>query len=96
MRLVPRSDGPGRVPACEIMLLTPTIKKCIAKSESGQLASLIQEGAIFGMCSFNQSLTAWLKKSVISRESALAYASNPEELALQLKNIMPGGGAHAR
>jgi len=96
MRLVPRSDKPGRVPACEIMLSTPTIKKCIAEGNTGQLASLIEEGAIFGMRSFNQSLTTLLKNSVISKESALAYASNLEELILRLKNIMPGGGDRAR
>jgi twitching motility protein PilT len=94
MRLVPRSDKPGRVPACEIMVATPTIKKYIAEGKNSQLISLIENGKIFGMCSFNQSLAQWLKDSVISKESALNYASNPDELALKLKDILPGSGNH--
>jgi twitching motility protein PilT len=92
MRLVPRSDGPGRVPACEIMLLTPTIKKYISEGKINQLVPLIEDNRALGMCSFNQSLAEWLKKSVISRESAMAYASNPDELTLKLRNILPGSG----
>jgi twitching motility protein PilT len=92
LRLVPRADKPGRVPACEIMVATPTIKKYIAESKTNQLMPLIEEGKLFGMRSFNQSLTMWLKDAVISMESALNYASNPDELALQLKDILPGSG----
>jgi twitching motility protein PilT len=94
MRLVPRSDGPGRVPACEIMVSTPTIKKYIAEGKTSQLNPMIEEGELFGMCSFNQSLTKWLKESVIDRQTALEYASNADELALQLKDILSGGGGN--
>jgi twitching motility protein PilT len=94
MRLVQRSDGPGRVPVCEIVSSTPTVKKHIAEGKTSQLTTLIEEGELFGMCSFNQSLTKWLKASVIDKETALSNASNPDELALRLKNILPGGGSH--
>ena len=94
MRLVPRSDKPGRVPACEIMVSTPTIKKYIAEGKTNQLMPLIEEGKLFGMCSFNQSLAGWLKEAVISKETALNYASNPDELALKLKDILSGSGNH--
>lgn len=94
LRLVPRADNTGRVPACEIMVSTPTIKKYIAEGKTNQLMPLIEEGKLFGMRSFNQSLAMWLKDSVISRESALSYASNPDELDLQLKDILHGGGNH--
>jgi twitching motility protein PilT len=94
LRLVPRSDKPGRVPACEIMASTPTIKKYIAEGKTNQLMPLLEEGELFGMSSFNQSLLKWLKESVISKESALNYASNPDELSLKLKDILPGSGNH--
>ncbi len=92
MRLVPRSDKPGRVPACEVMLATPTIKKYIMEGKSNQLLPLIEEGKLYGMQSFNQALIEWLNKSIISKESALNYASNPDELALKLKDILSGNG----
>jgi len=94
MRLVPRSDKPGRVPACEVMLSTPTIKKYIMEGKSNQLLSVIEEGKLFGMRSFNQAIIEWLNKSIIDQESALNYASNPDELALKLKDILSGGGNH--
>jgi twitching motility protein PilT len=92
MRLVPRSDKPGRVPACEIMVSTPTIKKYIAEGKTNRFMPLIEEGKLFGMCSFNQALAGWFKKAVISKETALNYASNPDELTLQLKDILSGKG----
>ena len=95
MRLVPRSDEPGRVPACEIMVSTPTIKKYIAEGKTNQLMPLIEEGKLFGMRSFNQSLAGWLKSAVINKETALNYASNPDELALKLKDILSGNGNRA-
>lgn len=95
MRLVPRSDKPGRVPACEIMLSTPTVKKLIAEGKTTQLISIIEDGKLFGMQSFNQSLTDWLDKSVITKELALEYASNPDELSLRFKEILPGGNNNA-
>ena len=89
MRLIPRSDKPGRVPACEVMISTPTIRKLIAEGKTNQLITVIEEGALFGMQSFNQALAELLKKSVISKGVALSYASNPDELALRLKEILP-------
>jgi len=92
MRLVPRSDKPGRIPVCEIMLSAPTVRKLITEGKSDKLVAAIEEGRLFGMQSFNQALTDWMNKSVISKESALHYASNPDELALQMKDILPGSG----
>ncbi len=91
MRLVPRSDKLGMVPACEVLLATPTIKKYIMDGKTDKLLSLIEEGRLFGMRSFNQALLEWLSKTVISKESALSYASNADELALKLKDILSGG-----
>ena len=92
LRLVPRIDKPGRVPVCEIMLSTPTIRKFIVEGKTDKLISVIEDGGLFGMQSFNQALVHWLNESVISRETALNYASNPDELALRLNEILPGRG----
>jgi len=92
MRLIPRSDKPGRIPACEVMLATPTVRKLIMEGKTNQLSTAIESGEHYGMQSFNQSLRKWLKDSVITKESALAFASNADELELQLKEILPGGG----
>jgi twitching motility protein PilT len=92
MRLVPRSDVQGRVPACEVMLATPTVRKLITEGKTNQIINAIEDGKLFGMQSFNQSLADWLHKGVISKETALSFASNPDELNLQLKELLSGRG----
>ena len=94
MRLIPRADKKGRVPACEVMLATPTVKKFISENKTEELVSIIEEGELFGMQTFNQALAKWLDKSIIDKENALLFASNADELDLKLKDILPGSGNH--
>lgn len=92
MRLVPRADKPGMVPACEIMLATPTVRKMILEGKTEKIAAAIEDGQLFGMQSFNQSILKWLEDGIITKEAAMLNASNPDELDLRLKRILPGGG----
>jgi twitching motility protein PilT len=96
LRLIPRIDKPGRVPACEIMLPTPTIKKFIMEGKPNQLISAIEDGAIFKMQSFNQDVMNWYKKGVIDKETALEYSGNPDELKLKFAEIFSGKDTHDR
>ncbi|MFH0731542.1 MAG: PilT/PilU family type 4a pilus ATPase [Candidatus Omnitrophota bacterium] len=96
MRLIPRCDKPGRVPACEIMLPSPTVKKMIHEGRINEIIDAIQDGAIFRMQSFNQALIDWVKKGVVSKESALENASNPDELRLEFADIFSGKKTHEK
>ncbi len=87
LRLLPRQDEDGRVPAYEVMLLTPTIGRLIRERKIGEIPHFIEEGDIFGMCSFNQSLARLVQEGKVSREVALSYADNKDELSLMLKGI---------
>jgi twitching motility protein PilT len=58
IRLIPRKDGQGRVPACEVMLSTPTIRGLIHEGDTLQIPHFIQEGKVFGMQGFNQAIFA--------------------------------------
>jgi twitching motility protein PilT len=57
-RLVPRSDGLGRVPAVEVMVSTGYIRDCIVNPDKTRLLrGAIAEGASeYGMQTFDQSL----------------------------------------
>ncbi|UCH12253.1 MAG: PilT/PilU family type 4a pilus ATPase [Candidatus Omnitrophota bacterium] len=96
MRLIPRCDKPGRVPACEIMLPSPTVRKLIVEGRTNQLINAIEDSAIFKMQSFNQAVMDWYKKGVIDKETALANAGNPDELKLKFADILSGKGTHER
>ena len=89
LRLVPRKDERGRVPASEILANTAAVSEHI-RDLTKQLAipELIAEGSIqYGMQSFDQSLYTWYERGVISYESALFYATNPSEFALKVSGV---------
>ncbi len=89
LRLVPRADKPGRVPAAEILMNTAAVRENIRDmSKSLNIPDLIAEGTVqYGMQSFDQSLMNWYKKGVISYENALYYATNPSEFALRIQGV---------
>lgn len=87
LRLVPKKVGGGRIPACEVMLLTPTISKLIREGNIEQIPSFIEDGQIFGMQTFNQSLLKLCRENKIIEEEAKNYTDNREEFELVLKGI---------
>ncbi|MEO8192513.1 MAG: type IV pilus twitching motility protein PilT [Gemmatimonadales bacterium] len=89
LRLVPRADKPGRVPAAEILINTAAVRDNIRDmAKSLNIPELIAEGTVqYGMQSFDQSLMNWYKKGVVSYESALYYATNPSEFALRIQGV---------
>ncbi len=89
LRLVPRTDKPGRVPAAEILINTAAVRDNIRDmAKSLNIPELIAEGTVqYGMQNFDQSLMNWYKKGVISYENALYYATNPSEFALRIQGV---------
>jgi twitching motility protein PilT len=89
-RLIPRSDGQGRVPAVEVMINTPTIKEYILTSEkTPMIHSAVADGFTqYHMQTFDQSVLGLLRDGLITEEEALKNCNNPNELALKLKGIM--------
>jgi twitching motility protein PilT len=89
LRLVPRSDKPGRVPACEVLVNTEAVRDQIRDmSSSLNIPELIKEGSVaYGMQTFDQSLMDWHSKGVISYENAIFNATNPAEFALRIQGV---------
>jgi twitching motility protein PilT len=89
LRLVPRADKPGRVPAAEVLINTAAVRDQIRDMEKAlNIPDLIKEGAVqYGMQSFDQSLMQWYSQGVISYESAMFYASSPAEFALRVQGV---------
>jgi twitching motility protein PilT len=89
MRLIPRADGMGRVPACEVMLCTPTVQEYIIHPDKTLLIrQAIQEGHIqYGMQTFDQALMKLYKEGLITYEEALTNSTSPDEFSLRVKGI---------
>ena len=89
LRLVPRADKPGRIPASEVLINTAAVRDQIRDmGKTLNIPDLIKEGTIqYGMQSFDQSLMHWYSKGIISYESAVFYATNPSEFALRVQGV---------
>jgi twitching motility protein PilT len=88
-RLVPRADGKGRVPAVEILLATARVRELIEdKDRTKEIPDAIAQGHVsYGMQTFDQSLMALLRASLITYEEALRQATNPDDFALRVSGI---------
>lgn len=91
LRLIPRADGRGRVPAAEVLVVTNTIRECIIDSDkTRKIPDFIAAGhSQYGMQTFDQSLMTLYRRSLISYEEALLWASNPDDFALRVRGIEP-------
>jgi twitching motility protein PilT len=88
-RLVKRCDGAGRVPAVEVLISTAYIRECIVTPEKTRnIREALQQGTSqYGMQTFDQSLYDLLQKGLISYETAIENASNPDDFKLRVQGI---------
>jgi twitching motility protein PilT len=86
-RLLPRADGRGRVPACEVMITTPTIRGLILEgTRMGEIRKYITEGREqYGMQTFDQHLMELVQDGTVSFEVAVAASTRPSDFELQMR-----------
>ncbi len=89
MRLLPRADGLGRVPAVEVLISTPYIRDCVETKEKTKLIrdAIAQGTSQYGMQTFDQSLYLLYKNGLITLEEAMRRATNPDEFRLRIQGI---------
>ena len=85
-RLVPAIAG-SVVPAVEILINTPMVRKLIEENRLDKLAAAIETGNEDGMQSFNQSLLKLVKAKLITETEAMSKATNPDALKMNLRGI---------
>lgn len=88
-RLIPRADGKGRIAAVEIMKSNPRTREYIEKGESEgkTLLDAIRDGEIDGMQDFDGVIKKMVEEKTISLDDGLSYATNQNNLLLQLKGL---------
>lgn len=85
-RLV-RATQSGVVPAVEIMINTPTVRKLLETDKLEVLPAAIETGVDNGMQTFNQALYHLIKSGMITQEEGMLYATNPGALRMNLQGI---------
>lgn len=86
-RLLPANQG-GVVPAVEIMLNTPTVRKLIHENELKKLPHAIETDNESGMQTFDQAIYNLIVEGKITEETGFNYATNPQALEMRLKGIV--------
>jgi twitching motility protein PilT len=83
--LVPNADGPGRSLAMEIMIPNPAIRNLIREDKVHQIYSIMQTGqSMSGMQTMNQSLINLYQRRLITRDDAVTFSPEPDELEAML------------
>ena len=91
-RLIPRADTRGRIAAIEILKSTARTRDYIEKGEreGKSLYDAMRDGDMDGMRVFDQEIERQIRNGDITMSDGLAYATNRQNLVLQLSDF--GGG----
>jgi twitching motility protein PilT len=89
LRLLPRKDGSGRIPAAEIMINNATIAEYLLDQEKSHLIvdAMCEGNSQYGSQSFDQSLLQLYRDDFITFNVARQNASNPDDFELKVKGI---------
>ncbi|MBW6493671.1 MAG: PilT/PilU family type 4a pilus ATPase [Burkholderiaceae bacterium] len=84
-RLIPMSEGAGRIPAVEVMLNTPLVSDMIFKGEVSGIKEVMKKSRELGMQTFDQHLFDLYEAGKIEYEDALRNADSVNDLRLNVK-----------
>ena len=87
LRLLPRLDGQGRIPAYETLVVTPTIRELIREWKLHEISGFLQEGALYGMQTFTQSLVQLYESGLVGLEEVRRVADSRDELDVILRQV---------
>ena len=93
-RLVPSSDGSGRVAALEVMVANGRIQQCIVDPQkTSDIHEIVADGEFYGMQTFDQALARLYEQGDVNLRDAMMTASNPHDLKvmLQRKGLVAAG-----
>lgn len=94
-RLIPKADGKGRVAAVEILKSNQRTREYIEKGESDgkTLLDAMRDGELDGMQDFDSIIQKMIEQEKITVEDGLSFATNQNNLLLNLRGL--GGGNYA-
>ncbi len=89
-RLLPRSNGEGRVPAFEILVGTPLMKRLVSNRQLDEVGEILKQDNNEGMTTFTQSLLQRVRDGLLDIEAAAGGATNREEFLLAAQGMRTG------
>jgi twitching motility protein PilT len=94
-RLMPKADRRGRVAAIEILKSNARTRDYIEKGEreGKSLYDAMRDGNLEGMQVFDSEIERMIREGIITMEDGLMYATNRQNLMLQLSDVGSGTGS---
>ena len=86
-RLLPRQNGDGRIPICEVLVVTPTVKDFIIKDNLEDIYDLVRKGSFNDMITMNMSIYELYKRGFISESAAMSASDNKNELSQMIRGV---------
>ncbi len=88
-RLIPKSDGKGRVAAIELLKSTARTREYIERGEAEgkSLLDAMEQGDQEGMQTFDSVIEKYIRAGVVARDEAMPYATNQNNLILRLADM---------
>ena len=87
-RLLPSiMEGSERVPAVEVLINNPSVRKLIHEERESDITDVIRSNYDIGMQDFNEALKQMVEKEWIETNVAYDASPNAEELKMRLKGI---------
>ena len=83
-RLLPGAGG-KRVPAVEVMLLSPYVADLIQKGQTDEIKAVMAKSVELGMATFDQSLYDLYVRGDITQEQAIEHADSKTDLSLRMR-----------
>jgi twitching motility protein PilT len=86
-RLIPRKDGTGRIAIVEMLKASPHTQSCIDVNDSSgeNLLQAMRDGGSEGMQHFDGELEKLVHAGVVDFDTAIIYATDPQELRRTLR-----------
>jgi twitching motility protein PilT len=77
--------GGGRVPAMEILIVTPSVSNLIREAKIFQIPSIMQTGKKYGMCQMVDAMLDLVRRKVVEPQEAYARCVDKAGLLAQFK-----------
>ena len=88
-RLIPKADGSGRIAAVEVLKSTARTREYVEKGEreGKSLYDAMRDGNLEGMQVFDMEIERFIRDGIITLEDGLMFATNRQNLLLQLSDV---------
>ena len=86
---MPRADRQGRIAAIEVLKSTARTRDYMehGDQEGKSLVDAMEQGDLEGMQTFDGVMEKMVRQGLVTKEDAVAYATNPGNLLLRLSDM---------